>query len=161
MSARRRASLALAFSCSATAAVAQQQSSRIDVTHCYAGTISSIERAQAYTVVSLDFRSTVRAAEQGGPLDQHASHCKATGGTVGGGSYRLGGFCEFSASPEDRLLLQWTFEGGRGSGSFVAGTGRYRAVSGEYAFQPTGGPFPVEAGIIRNCNRLTGEYRLP
>ena len=162
MLARQRAALAAAFSCFAMTAAAQGGPNRFDVTNCYAGTISAIARAQAYNVVSLDFRGTVRAAEQGGPLDRHVSHCKAAGGTIGDNLYRLNGFCEFSASPEDRVLSRWTFEGGRGSGRLVAGTGRYRGISGEYSFQPAGGPFPAsEPGVLQGCTRLTGEYRLP
>lgn len=158
-----QAALAAGFVCLAAPAVAQQQSNRFDVTHCFAGTTSVLAQPQAYNVSSLDFRGTVRAAEQGGALDRHVSRCLATSGAVGSEPNRISGFCEYSASPEDRILTQWVVEAaGRGSGRLVAGTGRYRGISGEYSIQPVGGPFPTtEPGVLRNCTRLTGEYRLP
>lgn len=159
----QQAILAAGFVCLAAPAVAQQPPNRFDVTHCFAGTASVLAQAQAYNVSSLDFRGTLRAAEQGGALDRHVTRCFAIGGTVGGEGNRISGFCEYSASPEDRILTQWAVEGaGRGSGRSVAGTGRYRGISGEYSIQPVGGPFPAtEPGVLRNCTRLTGEYRLP
>ena len=45
------------------------QSGRFEVTNCFGGTTTAIDRAQAYTVTALDFRGMVRAAGQtGGPL---------------------------------------------------------------------------------------------
>ncbi len=111
--------------------------------------------------MALDFRGTVRAVgNQGGPLDRHVSHCKALGGTIGGAPYRLTGFCEFSGSPDDRVLLQWTLEGGRGEGRIVGGTGRYRGASGEYTLA-TSGPSPApEPGVTQGCTTLAGEMRM-
>ena len=139
----------------------QQQSGRFEVMNCFGGTTTAIQRAQAYNVVSLDFRGTVRAVgEQGGPLDRHVSHCKTLGGTVGDTPYRLNGFCEFSSSPEDRVLSQWTLEGSRGEARFVGGTGRYKGASGVYTFT-SAGPSPApEPGVTQGCTHLTGEIRL-
>ena len=45
------------------------QSGRFEVTNCFGGTTTAIDRGQAYTVTALDFRGMVRAAGQtGGPL---------------------------------------------------------------------------------------------
>jgi hypothetical protein len=144
----------------AGSAMAQQQPGRFEVMNCFGGT-TAIQRDRAYNVVSLDFRGTVRAVgQQGGPLDRHASHCKALGGAVNDAPHRLVGFCEFSGSPEDRVLLEWTLEGGRGSGRIVGGRGRYKGASGDYAFT-SGGPSPApEPGVVQGCTHLTGEMRL-
>ena len=159
---RHGAILAAAFSCLATQAIAQQQPNRFDVTHCYAGTTSAFAQGQAYNIFSLDIRGTLHAAQQGAPLDHHVVRCFATGGTVGSSPTRVSGFCEVSSSPEDRILLQWAVEAGRGSASFLAGIGRYKGISGQFSFQPIGGPFPApEPGVLRGCSQWIGEYRLP
>src|SRR5690349_18524809 len=132
----------------------------IDATHCYAGTSTGLDRRGAYNITLLDFRGTVQAAEPGKPLDRHITHCVASGGTVGNGPNRVSGFCEWSASGDDHLLSRWTFENGRANGEFVGGTGRYKGATGQYSLQAIG-PFPQEAGVLRGCNRLTGEVRLP
>ena len=45
------------------------QSKRFEVTNCFGGTTTAIDRGQAYTVTALDFRGMVRAVGQtGGPL---------------------------------------------------------------------------------------------
>ncbi len=158
----QRAILAAGFVCLSPPAMTQQQPNRYDVTHCFAGSASVVAQAQAYNVYSVDIRGTLSAAEQGGALDRHVTRCFSTGGTLGREPNRVSGFCEYAASPEDRILTQWTTESGRGSGRLVAGTGRYRGISGEFSIQLVGGPFPAtEPGVVRGCNRLTGEYQLP
>ena len=149
---------AIAF---AGSAIAQTQPGRFEVMNCFGGTTAAIQRAQAYNVMTLDFHGAVRAVgQQGGPLDGHVSHCKALGGTVGDAPRRLHGFCEFSSSPEDRVLSQWTLEGSRGEARFVGGTGRYKGASGVYTFT-SGGPSPApEPGVMQGCTHITGEMRL-
>ena len=155
------AATALAGSAMAQQPQQQPQSGRFEVTHCFGGTTTAIQRAQAYNVMSLDLRGTVRAVgQQGGPLDRHVSHCKALGGTIGDAPYRFTGFCEFSGSPEDRVLSEWTLEGGRGSARIVGGTGRYKGASGQHTFA-SGDPSPApEPGVVQGCTTLTGEMRL-
>lgn len=53
----------------AGSAMAQQQPGRFEVTNCFGGTTTAIDRGQAYTFTALDFRGMVRAGGQtGGPL---------------------------------------------------------------------------------------------
>lgn len=71
------------------------------------------------------------------------------------------GYCEWAETGEDRLLIRWTVEAGRGSGALVGGVGRYRGISGEVSFQSIA-PIPaLEPGGVRVCNHLTGEFKLP
>lgn len=149
--------------CFATGAAAQgqQQGTRFDVTHCYVGEASLIESATAYRVQGLQQRGVTRANEPGGPFDNAATRCVGTLASVGGASPEGRGYCEWASSAEDRVLIRWTVEAGRGSGTLVGGAGRYRGISGEISFQPIA-PIPaLEASIVRVCNRSTGEFKLP
>jgi hypothetical protein len=143
------------------AAQAQQTTGRIDVTHCYVADVSVIESASAYRVQSLQFRGITRANESNSAFNNSATRCVGTLASLGGALLEGRGYCEWAETGEDRLLIRWTVEAGRGSGALVGGTGRYKGISGEIAFQPIA-PIPaLELGVLRVCNRNTGEFRLP
>ena len=60
---------ATALAGSAMAQPPPPQSGRFEVTNCFGGTTTAIDRGQTYAVTALDFRGTVRAVRQtGGPL---------------------------------------------------------------------------------------------
>jgi hypothetical protein len=139
----------------------QQQGTRIDLTHCYVGEVTLIEGASVYRVQGLHQRGFTRANEPGGPFDNSATRCVGTLATTGNAPPEGRGYCEWATSAEDRVLIRWTVEAGRGSGALSGGTGRYHGVTGEISFQPIA-PIPaLEPGIVRVCNRSTGEFRLP
>lgn len=160
----RPAALAALLSCCLAAGVtaqAQQQAARIDVTHCYVADVSVIESASAYRVQGLQIRGTTRANQPGGPFDNSATRCVGTLASLGGGPPEGRGYCEWAGTDEDRLLIRWTVEAGQGSGTLAGGAGRYRGISGEISFQPIA-PIPaLEPGVMRVCNRTTGEFKLP
>lgn len=164
MSPLRRATPAAILSLSIVltpAAQAQQQTNRVDVTHCYVGETSVIESGAAYRVQGILLRGTTRANEPGGTFDNLATRCVGTTGSIAGAAQEGRGYCEWAGPGEDRALIRWTIEAGRGTGSFVGGSGRYRGLTGDITFQPIA-PIPaLEPGVIRVCNRTQGSFRLP
>jgi hypothetical protein len=163
MPASHRAAIAAVCCCFAASAAAQgqQQTTRLDVTHCYVGDVSVIESASVYRVQGLQLRGTTRANEPGAPFDNFATRCVGTLGSLGGAPPEGRGYCEWAGPGEDRALIRWTVEAGRGSGALVGGAGRYRGISGEISFQPIAPIPPLEPSVVRVCNRTTGEFKLP
>ena len=166
MSASRRAASMAPLCCllaaAGASAQAQQQPTRVDIVHCYVSQPTLVESPGAYRLQAFVLRGTTHASEPGGAFDSAATRCVGTAASMGGGQPpATSGYCELATSAEDRAVAQWTIEAGRGSGTFIGGTGRFRGISGEMSFQSLAPIPPVEPGFPRGCNRTTGEFRLP
>jgi hypothetical protein len=149
--------VAALFCCITAGATAQ---SSFDATHCYIVDQYVIENAGTYRVNGIQQRGIIRSNSSGGELDNASTRCAGAIATIGD-ARTGGGFCEFAMSREDRVLIRYTVDGRGGSSTFVSGTGRYKGVSGQLAFQAMQPIASVEPNVTRACNRITGEFKLP
>jgi hypothetical protein len=139
----------------------QQQPTRIDVTHCYTGDLTVIENQGAFRANGLQIRGVTRANQPGGAFDNAATRCVGATATLGNTPLEGRGYCEWATSQADRILIRWTVEAGRGTGTIIGGTGQFQGASGDFSFQSIAPIQSLEPGVVRVCNRNTGELKRP
>ena len=160
MKAGWRSTATVLLCCLGLDAAAQGQPVPFSATHCYIVDQWPIENAGTYRVNGIQQRGQIRASTPGGPFDNAATRCAGAIATIGE-ARTGGGFCEFATSREDRVLIRYTVDGRGGSSTFVSGSGRFKGITGELGFQAASPVPSLEPNVVRSCNGITGEYRLP
>lgn len=147
--------------CFSLVAVAQERApTRFEAKHCYVVDQYVIESAGNYRVNGITQRGMISASQSGEEFDNAATRCAGAIATIGD-ARTGGGFCEFAISRDDRVLIRYTVDGLGGTSTFVSGTGRYRGISGQLAFRAMPPITSMEPGVVRSCNGISGEFRLP
>ena len=111
---------------------------------------------------TLHWSGTLWNPTAGGAFDAMSGEC--------GGHYNVGatgvestGQCQFVDADGDKMLVVIPVNhNGVGTWSFVAGTGKYKGMTGGGDFKPLRAfPPAPEQGKAVTCNIITGNYKLP
>ena len=111
---------------------------------------------------TLNWSGTLWNSTAGGPFDAMSGEC---GGhySVSATGVEATGQCQYMDTDGDKMLVLIPVNhNGVGTWNFVAGTGKYKGISGGGDFKPLR-QFPpaISQGKAVVCNTVTGSYKLP
>lgn len=100
------------------------------------------------------------AASPGSILDKLAARCLALGDqTTDGSSYMERGTCTLTDADGDHVFETYEVTDGNGTGKLVAGTGKFKGITGELAITSTYFGSPAE-GAYQGIGHKKGSYKI-
>lgn len=141
---------------------------KYDVTNCSVGESRVIVHTydnesnppKSHIVWSEKSRGVSRGDFPGMPAPGASSQCVGVGAVMNG-VWRGNGFCEYVNNDGDKVLGEWKGEAGKGTWTFISGTGKYKGITGSGTWESLG-QFPqFQSGTYQNCGRAIGAYKLP
>lgn len=155
--ARIAVALAAAAVAAGTSANPLPRQGAVDHTHCTGGDTFMLTMAEG--VIAGSFRHN--GMNRGGLFDGTVTRCNGTFLVVGGKTEMETGTCEIIDKDGDRNFSKFSRPGGRGTYQFLAGTGKYKGITGEGWFDLAAEFPPPEPGKMFICFKVGGNYKLP
>jgi hypothetical protein len=131
-----------------------------DYTSCWTSVRNDINFSKTHTAGSFDLTGTIRSNVPNGAFDKDSFRCVGVTGSIAGKTIGTS-VCESVDADGDKRLTYFSVgNDGKTIRETVAGTGKYEGLVTTGTVQPLG-PFPpIKAGMVQDCNRQSGTYKL-
>lgn len=132
-----------------------------DFTSCRSATIDVLAKTDDVYIRSFDGKGIDSSNHENKLFDNWTHRCMGVSADVGEKRIRHG-FCKFMDPDGDLMLLEWPgAEGKPFTWYFLAGTGKWKGITGSGDYKISKRGKPIEEGTFQFCVKVTGTYELP
>jgi hypothetical protein len=110
--------------------------------------------------MSVDYKGIARSNDENKFLDNCTVHHVRVS-SIATGETSSHGFTKFLAPDGDALFVEVSEVGGETLEKFLAGTGKWKGMTGRGKILPLAQGKPVTPGTFQNCVRHIGTFELP